>query len=469
MAQYICEVCEYLYDEEKSGQSWVDVSETFVCPVCESPKNYFQSATQKTEEQKQVDEPSGETKDVTIDLKKTMTETEIHFMDIHEIAETGSSIFEPMRTKKATLSWDEILIKGAQLAKIPLNKEDPVNTKTIIGSQARHPLTIDTPVFITHMSFGALSQEAKIALAKGSAACKTAMCSGEGGILPESINQAHKYIFEYVPNQYSVTPENLKKVDAIEIKIGQSTKPGMGGHLPADKVTPEVANIRGREQGKEIVSPSHFKDILTADDLKNKVDWLREESLGKPIGIKIAAANLEADLGICLHAGPDFITIDGRTGATGSAPKFVKASTSIPTIFALYRARKFLDENGAKDISLVITGGLRISSDFAKALAIGADAIAIGTTALMAIGCQQYRICNTGKCPMGIATQDPLLRSRLNIEEAAKRLENYLRVATDELSDFARLTGNDDVHKLAVTDLCTTNSEISNYTSIEHV
>jgi len=469
MGQYICEVCEYVYDEEKSGQLWVDVSETFECPVCGSPEDCFECVTQKFVEEKQVDDPSGDTKEMTIDLKKTMAETEIHFMDIHEMAETGSSVFEPMRTKTATLSWDEILIKGAQLAKIPLNHEDPVNTKTIIGPQARQPLTIDVPVFVTHMSFGALSQEAKIALAKGSAACKTAICSGEGGILPESINQAHKYIFEYVPNQYSVTPENLKKVDAIEIKIGQSAKPGMGGHLPADKVTPEVANIRGREQGREIVSPSHFKDILTADELKNKVDWLREESLGRPIGIKIAAGNLEADLEVCLHAGPDFITIDGRTGATGSASKFVKASTSIPTIFALYRARKFLDKNDAKDISLVITGGLRVSSDFAKALALGADAIAIGTTALMAIGCQQYRICNTGKCPMGIATQDPLLRSRLNIEEAAKRLENYLKVTTDELSDFARLTGNDDLHKLSVTDLCTSNSEISNYTSIEHV
>ncbi len=230
-----------------------------------------------------------------------------------------------------------------------------------------------------------------------------------------------------------------------------------------------MASVRGREHGKDIISPSHFKDILTAEDLKNKVDELREESLGRPIGVKIAAGSLEADLGICLQAGPDFITIDGRAGATGSAPKFVKASVSIPTVFALYRARKFLDENDAKDISLIITGGLRISSDFAKALAMGADAIAIGTTALIAIGCQQYRICNTGKCPMGIATQDKLLRSRLNIDEASKRLENYLKVTVDELSDFARLTGNDDLHKLNISDLCTTNSEISNHTMIEHV
>ena len=342
-------------------------------------------------------------------------------------------------------------------------------TQTIIGPKAKKPLTINTPIYITHMSYGALSKEAQIALAKGSAAIKTAMCSGEGGILPESMEQAHKYIFEYVPNQYSVTEENLNKADAIEIKIGQSAKPGMGGHLPADKVTREIARIRGFEQGVDIISPPHFKDIKTKDDLKKKVDWLREAPLGKPIGIKIAAGNLEADLAVALYAAPDFITIDGITGSTGSSPKFVKASTSIPSIFALYRARKFLDEQGAADVSLVITGGLRISSDFAKALALGADAIAIGTTALIAIGCQQYRVCNTGKCPIGIATQDPLLRSRLNVDEAARKLENFLKVTTNELADFARLTGNDDVHKLAVTDLCTTNSEISNYTDIGHV
>ncbi|MDM8541173.1 FMN-binding glutamate synthase family protein [Desulfococcaceae bacterium HSG9] len=368
-----------------------------------------------------------------------------------------------------TLSWDEILIKGAQLAKIPLDHEHPVNTQTIIGPKAKKPLIINTPIYITHMSYGALSKEAKISLAKGSAAVKTAMCSGEGGILPESMEYAYKYIFEYVPNQYSVTEENLKKADAIEIKIGQSAKPGMGGHLPADKVTQDIARIRGFEQGVDIISPPHFKDIKIRDDLKTKVDWLREASLGKPIGIKIAAGNLEADLAVALHASPDFITIDGRTGSTGSSPKFVKASTSIPSIFALYRARKFLNEKGATDVSLVITGGLRVSSDFAKALALGADAIAIGTTALIAIGCQQYRVCNTGKCPVGIATQDPLLRSRLNVDEAARKLENFLKVTTNELADFARLTGNDDVHKLAVTDLCTTNSEISNYTDIEHV
>ena len=188
------------------------------------------------------------------------------------------------------------------------------------------------------------------------------------------------------------------------------------------------------------------------------------------MGIKFAAGHIEADLDVALYAEPDFITIDGRAGATGSAPKVVKESTSVPTLFALYRARTHLDkQKNASHVSLIITGGLRTSSDYAKALAMGADAIAIGTSALMAIGCQQYRVCNTGKCPMGIATQDPELRRRLDIDKAAKGLEKFLTVCTHELENFARLTGNNDVHGLSLSDLCTTNSEISNHTTIEHV
>jgi glutamate synthase domain-containing protein 2 len=398
-----------------------------------------------------------------------MAEAEPYFADIQEMARSKRSMHEPMRTKEPVISWDDILIKGAQLARIPLNHDEPVNTQTIIGPKAAKPLVIETPIYISHMSFGALSKEAKTALAKGSAALKTLICSGEGGILPEEFDAAYRYIFEYVPHKYSVTEENLRKVDAIEIKIGQSAKPGLGGHLPGEKVTSEIARIRGFKEGEDIISPSHFDDIRDRKDLKSRVDWLRKTSGGKPIGIKLAAGDIEADLEIAVYAEPDFITIDGRAGATGSAPKFVKASTSIPTLFAIYRARKYLDENAAADISLTITGGLRISSDFAKALALGANAVAISTAALIAIGCQQYRVCNTGKCPIGIATQVPELRRRLDIEQAAEQLENFLRISTEELKDFARLTGNDDVHKLSIQNLCTTNSEISAHTEIKHV
>ena len=471
MAKYVCSVCEYVHDEEKTGQSWDDLPDDWVCPVCDSPKNYFskmvetESAPEPQDDkvEKEIDAPA------PIDLQKTMAEAEPYFADIQEIARSSRTMDEPMRTKEPVLSWDEILIKGAQLARIPLNRQEPVNTKTVIGPRAATPLVIETPIYISHMSFGALSKQAKTALAKGSASQKTLICSGEGGILPEEFEAAYRYIFEYVPNQYSVSEENLRKVDAIEIKIGQSAKPGLGGHLPGKKVTSEIARIRGFKEGEDIISPSHFEDIRSKEDLKNRVDWLRETSGGKPIGIKLAAGDIEADLEFAAYAGPDFITIDGRAGATGSAPKFVKASTSIPTLFAIYRARKYLNENDVTDISLTITGGLRISSDFAKALALGADAVAISTSALIAIGCQQYRVCNTGKCPMGIATQDPDLCRRLDVDQAAGKLENFLRVSTEELKDFARLTGNDDVHKLSIQHLCTTNSEISNHTAIEHV
>lgn len=469
MAVYKCSVCDTVFDEEKEGKKWEELAEEWNCHVCESGKSVWQRIDEKVSGPDVSEGKPADTSGTPDEYKRMSDELEVHMSDIHEIAETGQSIIEPMRTRKPTLSWDEILIKGAQLAKLPLDHEAPINAKTVIGPKAKVPLVIETPVYVTHMSFGALSKEAKIALAKGSAAVKTAMCSGEGGILPESLENAYRYIFEYVPNEYSVSEENLQKVDAIEIKIGQSAKPGLGGHLPGKKVTKEIAKIRGFPEGEDIISPAHFKEIKNRDDLRKKVDWLRDVSGGKPVGIKFAAGHVEDDLEVALYAQPDFITIDGRAGATGASPKFVKAATSVPSMFALYRAQKFFKEKGVEGVSLVITGGMRISADFAKALALGADAIAIGTSALIAIGCQQYRICHTGKCPMGITTQDPALRARLNVEESAKGLENFLRVTTEELKDFARLTGNDDVHKLLMSDLCTTNSEISNYTEIEHI
>ena len=470
MAIHECGLCSTIYDDGQEKVAWVELGADWSCPVCGSGKTEFKAMGAED-----VAGPPAEQETDTVadgylsEWARQGDEYEIHMDDIHGMAERGESVTEPMRTRVPTISWNEILVKGAQLATIPLNKEEEVNTRTIIGPKARHPLVIDTPVYITHMSFGALSKEAKLALAKGSAASKTAMGSGEGGILPESLDNAYKYIFEYVPNKYSVTDEYLQRVDAVEIKIGQSAKPGMGGHLPGSKVTQEIAAIRGFPEGSDIVSPAHFGDIKTRYDLKKTVEWLRERTGGKPIGIKLAAGNIEDDLEVALSAGPDFVTLDGRAGATGAAMKFLKAVASVPTLFALHRARKFLDDKGGAGVSLVITGGFRISPDFAKALAMGADAIAIGTAAMMACGCQQYRICHTGKCPIGLTTQDPQLRARIDIDKSAARLVNFLRVSTEELKDFARLTGNDDVHKLAASDLCTTNSEISNHTCIGHV
>lgn len=293
------------------------------------------------------------------------------------------------------------------------------------------------------------------------------MCSGEGGILPEEMQSAYKYIFEYVPNLYSVTDENLKNADAIEIKIGQGTKPGMGGHLPGEKVTPEIAEIRNKPLGQDVISPSKFPNINTREDLKNLVSELRERSDGRPIGIKIAAGKIEKDLEYCVFAEPDFITIDGRGGATGASPAIVRDSTSVPTVFALYRARKYLD-SVKSDISLVITGGLRVSSDFAKAIAMGADAVAVASAGLIAAACQQYRICGSGMCPMGMATQDEELRSRFKEEPAVLRVANFLNCSLEELRTFARITGHENLHDMSVSDLCTTSREISEFTNIPH-
>lgn len=467
MATYVCTVCGFEHSDSN------ELPGDFACPVCGASAGLFDKkpeagepvghSTNLVPKEESAQDPSSYLKD----WERPSDDTEDWMKDIHEMAATGHSIYEPMRTKLPVVSWDDILIKGAQLNPMPLAHDAEVSTKTIIGKHAAKPMELDTPLMVSHMSYGALSREAKTALAKGSAMVGAGMCSGEGGILADSHDAAHKYIFEYVPNQYSVTEENLKNVDAIEIKIGQSAKPGMGGHLPGDKVTDEIASVRGRSVGEEIISPSTFDDIQSADDLKAKVDWLRELSGGCPIGIKMAAGNIEDDLVVALSAKPDFITIDGRAGATGSAPKYIKGATSVPTIFALYRARQYLDAVNS-DVSLIITGGFRVSADMVKALAMGADAVAIASAAMMAIGCQQYRMCNSGKCPVGIATQDPELRKRFDIELSAQRLANYLTVCNDELKVFSRITGNEDVHDLNTKALITTNSEISEHTDIKH-
>ncbi|MDF7826587.1 glutamate synthase-related protein [Pontiellaceae bacterium B12227] len=465
MMTYVCSVCGFEHGQDG------ELPDDWACPVCGAGKSLFEAkgdSSDETADPTPNEAPAAEAEGSYLkDWQRPSDDTEGRMADIHAMAETGHSIYEPMRTKLPVVSWNDILMTGAQLNPMPLAHDAAVSTKTVIGKNAARPMELETPLMVSHMSYGALSKEAKMALAKGSGLVGAGMCSGEGGILPESRALAHKYIFEYVPNQYSVTDENLQHADAIEIKIGQSAKPGMGGHLPGDKVTDEIALIRGREKGKEIISPSTFSDIQTVEELKAKVDWLRGKSGGRPIGIKFAAGNIEDDLEMALAAGPDFITIDGRTGATGSAPKYIKAATSVPTIYALHRARKYLDAMNS-DVQLIITGGFRVSSDMAKAIAMGADAIAVASAAMMAIGCQQYRMCGTGRCPVGITSQDPELRARLDVDQSAQRLANYFTVCNEELKIFARITGNADVHGMDSKNLFTTNTEISEHTDIKH-
>ena len=469
MATFKCKICGEIFEAENA--------QTAVCPLCKATgDNLEEIVTAQAPEPEAQAAPAPETPeaapaapaDLAYDPAFVRRDPEARFMaEIHQMAVSGKSLDGAMGTLMPMPGWDDVLLLGAQLDPPPLDDDAPVNLRTVIGKNARQPMVLEGPVFISHMSFGALSREIKIALAQGSAMAGTAMCSGEGGILPEEKAAAYKYIFEYIPNKYSVTDENLQTADAIEIKIGQGTKPGMGGHLPGEKVTPEIAALRGKKPGEDIQSPSRFPEIQSEEDLKAMVEMLRERSGGRPVGIKIAAGRIERDLAYCLYAEPDFVTIDGRGGATGSSPYLLRESTSVPTLLALSRARKFLDESGAQ-VDLVITGGLRVSSDFAKAIAMGADAVAIASAALIAAACQQYRICGTGKCPVGIATQDPELRKRLNIDAAAQRVANFLNVSMKELAMFSRITGHADVHDLNLSDLVTLKRDIADCTGIPY-
>lgn len=485
MAKYICGICGYVFDEDAEGILFQDLT---ACPVCKQPAANFTKlgslekdpesdaggrGDSVLHERGSIAAGSQETGnpafgELSYDKNFVRNDASCRYMaEIHQMAVTGTSVSAAMGTRMPMPSWDDILLLGAQLNPAPLDENAPVITTTVIGKHAKKPMVLDGPVYISHMSFGALSREVKTALSKGSAIAKTAMCSGEGGILPQERDAAYKYIFEYIPNKYSVTTENLRNADAIEIKIGQGTKPGMGGHLPGEKVTPEIAALRGKKQGEDIISPSRFPELKTKEDLKAMVAMLRNQSDGRPVGIKIAAGRIERDLEYCVYAEPDFITIDGRGGATGSSPLFLREATTVPTVYALSRARKYLDTVHS-DISLVITGGLRVSADFAKAIAMGADAVAVASGALMAAACQQYRICGSGNCPVGAATQDEMLRARLNVEAAAQRVANYLLVSFAELKTFARITGHSDIHDLSLEDLVTINREISEYTDITH-
>ena len=444
MARYKCSVCGFVYDDEKEGRK---LTELEACPACRQPKDAFRELEEEAEEKAGCAYRYMET--------------------IQQMAASGRPVIEAMGTQMPVPGFDDILILGAQLNPPPLDAGEEVSIKTVIGKKAERPMVLEGPVYVSHMSFGALSKEAKTALSKGSAMARTAMCSGEGGILPEEKDAAYKYIFEYVPNRYSVTPKNLREADAIEIKIGQGTKPGMGGHLPGDKVTPEIAKVRNKPLGKDVISPSRFEDITTKEELKELVEQLRISSEGRPIGIKIAAGRIEKDLEYCVYAEPDFITIDGRGGATGASPRVIRDATSVPAVYALHRAKKYLDAAGA-DIDLVMTGGFRVSSDAVKAIAMGATAIAVASAAMVAAGCQQFRDCGSGRCPAGIATQDEVLRARFDEQAASIRVGNYFMAMFEEIRTFARITGHRDIHDLTVEDLCTTSRDIADYTDIPH-
>ena len=399
--------------------------------------------------------------------ERTHSRAEPELDSIAGAAKWGGHNIASMKTLKSTIGFDDILFKAAQLYTLPLLEHEAVNLQTTIGAKAKDPLSISLPVYVSHMSFGALSVEAKEALAAGAREVDTATCSGEGGSHPREFAAAGKYIYEIGTAAFTLREEWVKRADAVEIKIGQAAKPGLGGHLPKEKITDEISQLRGIPKGKDQISPARFAHISNRDDLRGFVAELRESVGDKPIGIKFAAGHVEQDLEVALYANPDFITIDGRGGGTGAAPVFIKDNFAMPIVFAIARARQYLDKHD-QDVSLIATGGFRTAGDIAKVLAMGADAVAIATSAMMAIGCQQYRACHTGNCPVGIATQKYNLRERFDIEEASARLVNFFATLRHQLTEITQAVGKNDISQLNYSDIFTTNREISDYTPIEH-
>jgi CDGSH-type Zn-finger protein len=362
--------------------------------------------------------------------------------------------------------WDDIQILVAQLAAKPLLDDVEVGTDLVIGPNAKKPLRLEMPLFVSDMSFGALSEEAKTALAKGAEGAGTGICSGEGGMLPEEQAANSRYFYELASAKFGFKEELLTKVQAFHFKGGQGAKTGTGGHLPGVKVKGKIAEVRGLEPGKPAVSPATFSDLATPEDFARFADHVRELTGGIPIGMKMSANHIEEDIEFSLKAGVDYIILDGRGGGTGAAPLIFRDNISVPTIPALARARRYLDGAGRKDITLIITGGLRTPADFIKALCLGADGVALANSAMHAIGCVAARICNTNNCPAGVATQKEELRALLDVDKAAAQLTRFLEASTELMQVMARACGHDHLGQFDQNDITTWKKPMAELTGI---
>ncbi len=364
--------------------------------------------------------------------------------------------------------WDDIQFVVGQLHKLPLLDEDPVGSDIVIGPNAARPLQLDIPMFVSDMSFGALSEEAKVALAKGAELAGTGICSGEGGMLPEEQAANSRYFYELASARFGFSWDKVEKTQAFHFKGGQGAKTGTGGHLPGNKVKGKIAEVRGLPEGQSAISPARFPDWTSLDQYRDFAAEVRERTGGIPVGFKLSAQHIEKDLDAALEIGVDYVILDGRGGGTGAAPLIFRDNISVPTIPALARARRHLDRCVADGVSLVITGGLRHPADFAKALALGADGIAVSNAALQAIGCLGMRACGSNNCPVGIATQKPHLRDRLPVDEAAERLTRFFGAAVDLMKVLARAAGHDHLQKFSLEDLTTFDADMARLSGVAY-
>lgn len=387
---------------------------------------------------------------------------EPHVKQIQTYAKDGlkktghHGIMDAMGVARGDLpSWDDIQFVVAQLHKAPLLDDEPVGTEVIVGPNAQKPLRLEIPLFVSDMSFGALSEPAKIALATGAERAGTGICSGEGGMLPEEQAANSRYFYELASARFGFSMDKLAKVQAFHFKGGQGAKTGTGGHLPGAKVRGKIAQVRGLAEGQAAISPARFPDWTTPSQIRDFANQVRSATGGIPIGYKLSAQHIEKDIDAALEVGVDYIILDGRGGATGAAPTVFRDNISVPTIPALARARQHLDRSGRQDVTLIITGGLRTPADFAKALALGADAVAVSNAALQAIGCLGMRACHTNNCPVGIATQKPHLVARQIVDKSAERLENFFTASTELMKTLARACGHSHLNQFSPDDLIT--------------
>lgn len=404
----------------------------------------------------------------------TVEEPTVEF--IHQLAKEGLSSFGhhgPMTSmgvpRHQLPHWDELQIMVAQMATKPLMEDADVGTELVIGPEAKKPLVLNTPLFVSDMSFGALSEEAKIALAKGAELAGTGICSGEGGMLPEEQAANSRYFYELASAGFGYKDELLDKVQAFHFKGGQGAKTGTGGHLPGSKNIGKISQVRGIAEGEPAISPPTFKDLATVSDFKKFADRIRQITGGIPVGFKLSANHIEEDIQFALDASADYIILDGRGGGTGAAPEMFRDHISVPTIPALARARRYLDQQGASGrVTLIITGGLRVPIDFVKAMALGADGIAISNSAMQAIGCVAARMCNSNNCPAGIATQKKELREKLDVESSAIRLHNFFNASTELMQVMARACGHDHLNKFNKNDLATWHQQMSRLSGVKY-
>ncbi|MEG3224224.1 MAG: glutamate synthase [Methanobacteriales archaeon Met13] len=390
--------------------------------------------------------------------------------DIRYTSKAGKYVLRGFGTERKLPNLDDIIILPAQASISPVDKyRETCNTKVVLGTRyAEQPLELETPVLIAGMSFGALSEECKLAMAKGTSLVGSCANTGEGGMLPKEREYANKLMVQYSSGRFGVSANYLNVADAIEVKIGQGAKPGMGGHLLAEKVSPKVAEIRGIPLGTDALSPARFLDATQEGDLAKHIELIREVTDWKlPIVVKLGPGRVHEDVQLVAEAGADVISVDGMEGGTGAAPEVVIEHTGIPTLAALMEAVHGLEEIGMKDtVDLIITGGIRSGADVAKAMALGADAAYIGTGAMIAMGCRACRMCYTGKCPVGVATQDPILCERLEVDLAAMRVANYIKSMTEETKMLAQLAGHNDIRKFSPDDLRALNSDTAKITGV---